>query len=265
LNVKIGDDDELGTFIFRTTGYNSIRSLAARLSYYQAVSGNLLSCLPLQLRIRGKSTTQSHRSAIYYVDVTVREGSSLEQSIIEAKALDEQRKSSGYDQEALDQASRLGFANAVFEFGEDEIPEVLEEFFPEGDEETASHQRNDAGTAASITRPSITSGNTKPSLKEKLERKVPVLLSLHEWLSKQVRTIAPNSGMAKALAHALKRWPSLVVYAQSGDIPIDNNPVENCIRPIALGKKNWLFAGSERAGCRAAAIQSLLATAKLNG
>jgi transposase len=52
---------------------------------------------------------------------------------------------------------------------------------------------------------------------------------------------------------------------QSGDIPMDNNPVENCIRPIALGKKNWLFAGSERAGCRAAAIQSLLATAKLNG
>ena len=94
---------------------------------------------------------------------------------------------------------------------------------------------------------------------------VPVLLSLHEWLKEQVRTIAPNSGMAKALAHALKRWPSLVVYAQSGDIPIDNNPVENGIRPIALGKKNWLFVGSERAGCRAAAIQSLLATAKLNG
>ena len=71
--------------------------------------------------------------------------------------------------------------------------------------------------------------------------------------------------MAKALSHTLKRWPSLVVYAQSGDIPMDNNPVENCIRPIALGKKNWLFAGSERAGQRAAAIQSLLATAKLNG
>lgn len=171
LNVKIGDDDELGTFIFRTTGYNSIRSLAARLSYYQAVSGNLLSCLPLQLRIRGKSTTQSHRSAIYYVDVTVREGTTLEQSIVEAKALDEQRKSSGYDQEALDQAARLGFANAMFEFGEDEIPDVLEEFFPEGDEEIASQQGNDTGTTASSTRPSITSGNTKTSLKEKLERK----------------------------------------------------------------------------------------------
>jgi hypothetical protein len=48
-------------------------------------------------------------------------------------------------------------------------------------------------------------------------------------------------------------------------LPIDNNPVENAIRPIALGKKNWLFTGSERAGKRAAAIQSLLATAKLNG
>jgi transposase len=94
---------------------------------------------------------------------------------------------------------------------------------------------------------------------------VPVLSSLLDWLVEQVRVIAPNSGMAKALSHAIKRWSSLVVYAQSGDIPIDNNPVENCIRPIALGKKNWLFAGSERAGCRAAAIQSLLATAKLNG
>lgn len=54
-------------------------------------------------------------------------------------------------------------------------------------------------------------------------------------------------------------------YAQTGDLPIDNNPVENAIRPIAIGKKNWLFAGSERAGKRAAAIQSLLATAKING
>lgn len=54
-------------------------------------------------------------------------------------------------------------------------------------------------------------------------------------------------------------------YAESGSLPIDNNPVENAILPIAIGKKNWLFAGSERAGRRAAAIQSLLATARLNG
>lgn len=63
----------------------------------------------------------------------------------------------------------------------------------------------------------------------------------------------------------LKRWPALQRYAESGTLPIDNNPVENAIRPIAIGKKNWLFAGSERAGRRAAAIQSLLITARLNG
>ena len=163
LNVKIGDDDELGTFIFRTTGFNSIRSLAARLSYYQAVSGNLLSCLPLQLRIRGKSTTQSHRSAIYYVDLTVREGSSLEQSIVEAKGLDEQRKQSGYNQDALDQAAKLGFSNATFEFSEDEIPEVLEEFY--ATEESRDIQPVQANAAS----PLIASGRS--SLKQKLEQK----------------------------------------------------------------------------------------------
>ena len=79
LNVQIGDEDDVGSFIFRTTGFNSIRCLTARLHYYQAVSGNLLACLPLELRLRGKSTTQSHRSAIYYADLTIREGMSLEE------------------------------------------------------------------------------------------------------------------------------------------------------------------------------------------
>jgi hypothetical protein len=162
LNVKIGDDDELGTFIFRTTGFNSIRSLAARLSYYQAVSGNLLSCLPLQLRIRGKSTTQSHRSAIYYVDLTVREGSTLEQSIVEARSTDDQRKQSGYDQDALDQAGRVGFGNAAFEFSEDEIPEVLEEFYSTDDS-------NDGQIDVVIR--TVTTGTDKPSLKDKLVQK----------------------------------------------------------------------------------------------
>jgi transposase len=77
--------------------------------------------------------------------------------------------------------------------------------------------------------------------------------------------VADGSGTAKALDHALKRWPALVRYIDSGTYPIDNNAVENTIRPIAIGKKNWLFTGSERAGRRAAAIQSLVATAKLNG
>jgi transposase len=78
-------------------------------------------------------------------------------------------------------------------------------------------------------------------------------------------TVANGSGTAKAIDSSLKRWSALSRYAQDGCLPIDNNPVENSIRPIAIGKKNWLFTGSERAGQRAAAIQSLLETAKLNG
>jgi len=94
---------------------------------------------------------------------------------------------------------------------------------------------------------------------------IPTLAAMHAWLLTTQRGVAAGSGTAKAIEHALKRWPALQRYASSGSLPIDNNPVENAIRPIAIGKKNWLFAGSERAGRRAAAIQSLFATAKLNG
>lgn len=94
---------------------------------------------------------------------------------------------------------------------------------------------------------------------------VPVLEALRTWLLDTQRTVAAGSSTGKAIEHALKRWPALRRYAESGHLPIDNNPVENAIRPIAIGKKNWLFAGSERAGRRAAAIQTLIATAKLNG
>ncbi|MFW2125251.1 hydrolase or metal-binding protein, partial [Acinetobacter ursingii] len=91
-----------GTFIFRTTGFNSIRTLAARLSYYHAASGGLLSCLPLQLTLRGKSTTQSYRQPVYYVDLTLREGVSLNEAIMQAKQMDEQSKQAGFYQEAVD-------------------------------------------------------------------------------------------------------------------------------------------------------------------
>jgi transposase len=93
----------------------------------------------------------------------------------------------------------------------------------------------------------------------------PRLDELRTWLTQTRISVADGGGTAKALDYSIKRWPALIRYAESGVLPIDNNPVENSIRPIAIGKKNWLFAGSERAGKRAAAIQSLLGTAKLNG
>jgi len=139
LNVQIDAADELGTFVFRTTGYNSIRTLTARLQYYQAASGGLLPSLPLELRLRGKSTAQSHRTPIYYVDLTIREGITLEGAIQQAQELHLRRQEAGFDQLALDSAAKAGLANGLFEESEEEFSEVKDEFFAaEGPPEAAS-------------------------------------------------------------------------------------------------------------------------------
>lgn len=138
LNVRIGDEDELGSFVFRTTGFNSIRTLAARLTYFSALSGGLLSCLPLELRLRGKSTTQSHRAPIYYVDLTVRSGMTVSEALAEARAEQSRRQAAGFNQAALDQVAALGLANGAFEELEEDGASVVEEFYPEGTVETAS-------------------------------------------------------------------------------------------------------------------------------
>ncbi|MFN4186553.1 MAG: hydrolase or metal-binding protein, partial [Acinetobacter johnsonii] len=128
LHVNLDESDEFGTFIFRTTGFNSIRTLAARLSYYHAASNGLLSCLPLQLILRGKSTTQSYRQPVYYVDLTLREGISLNEAIMQAKQIDEQSKQAGFYQEALDFTARKGFGNGRMGVDMEEGLEVIEEF-----------------------------------------------------------------------------------------------------------------------------------------
>ncbi|MGL3056159.1 recombination directionality factor [Acinetobacter nosocomialis] len=129
LYVNLDESDEFGTFIFRTTGFNSIRTLAARLSYYHAASGDLLSCLPLQLTLRGKSTTQSYRTPIYYVDLTLRDGINLQEAITSAKQINEQSKAAGFYQEALDHVARQGYGNASFEVGGEEGLDIVEEFY----------------------------------------------------------------------------------------------------------------------------------------
>jgi len=83
------------------------------------------------------------------------------------------------------------------------------------------------------------------------EKSLPHLHTFHEWLIKTRMTVANGGASAKAFDYTLRRWPALIRYAETGHLPIDKNPVENCIRPIALGRKIWLFTGSERAGRRA--------------
>lgn len=156
LYVVIGDQDELGTFVLRTTSYNSIRTLAARMRYFHAVSGGLLACLPLELRLRGKSTTQSFRTAIYYVDLVVGRGMSLEDAIKDAQRLDAQRREAGFDHDALDKAARLGFANGAFEESEEDLPAVVEEFFPEVPTEPLKETSVSSPRAPSAPSPSLT-------------------------------------------------------------------------------------------------------------
>lgn len=130
LNVVIGDDDPLGSFVFRTTGFNSIRTLAARLHYFQAISGNRLAWLPLELRLRGKSTRQSHGTPIFYVDLTVRGGMNMAEALQAANELEALRQAAGFDQAALDDAARRGFANGAFEDSEEDAGTIVEELYP---------------------------------------------------------------------------------------------------------------------------------------
>ena len=93
----------------------------------------------------------------------------------------------------------------------------------------------------------------------------PLVDALHQWLLLQRQRITDGTATAKALDYSLKRWVALTRFVQDGRLPIDNNWIENQIRPIAIGRGNWLFAGSLRAGQRAAAVMSLIQSAKLNG
>jgi transposase len=89
--------------------------------------------------------------------------------------------------------------------------------------------------------------------------------TLHPWLLAQRQRVPEGGATARAINYSLERWGPLTHYLGDGAVPIDNSWVENQIRPIALGRKNWLFAGSLRAGQRAAAVMSLMHSARLNG
>ncbi|MCB0773397.1 MAG: IS66 family transposase [Flavobacteriales bacterium] len=94
---------------------------------------------------------------------------------------------------------------------------------------------------------------------------VPILQELEHWIKEQINLVPPKGPMGKALAYSLSLWPRLCAYVQDGRYLIDNNRIENTIRPLAIGRKNYLFAGSDRAARHAALMYSLLGTCKLHG
>lgn len=94
---------------------------------------------------------------------------------------------------------------------------------------------------------------------------VPKLAELHHWMQRTLAATSAKSDLAKAILYSLKRLVALTRYADDGRIEMDNNAAEREIRAVALGRKNWLFAGSDAGGDRAAAMYSLIGSAKLNG
>ncbi|MFL5332473.1 MAG: transposase, partial [Geminicoccaceae bacterium] len=97
------------------------------------------------------------------------------------------------------------------------------------------------------------------------ERSKPVVDALHAWLTAQLGRVSGKPGLAEAIRYALRHWQGLVLFLEDGRLELDTNSIERAIRPIALGRKNSLFAGSDGGACHWAVVASLVATAKLNG
>jgi len=153
LNLFVeGQGDELGSFIFRTTGYNSVRTLAARLKYLEAVSGGLTRYLPLTLRLRAKSTTQSYRTPVYYVDLTLRDELTLTEAVGQARQEAMQDEEAGMTISEMEAVARALLRNGQFEEVDEEVPLLLEEFYPEAETTEAQSASPPMATEATPAR-----------------------------------------------------------------------------------------------------------------
>ncbi|EPJ6744219.1 IS66-like element ISEc8 family transposase, partial [Escherichia coli] len=101
-------------------------------------------------------------------------------------------------------------------------------------------------------------------LAERQRKTKPLLKSLESWLREKMKTLSRHSELAKAFAYALNQWSALTYYANDGWVEIDNNIAENALRAVSLGRKNFLFFGSDHGGERGALLYSLIGTCKLN-
>jgi transposase len=136
----------------------------------------------------------------------------------------------------------------------------------ENDFERASYALNEIQKLYTIERISKETGLNFDELKVVRNTKAaPILKGVWLWMQQQYVQVLPKSAVGKALAYSIERWQKLSLYITDGRLNIDNNPVENSIRPVALGRKNYLFAGSHDAARRSGMLYSLLGTCKMHG
>jgi hypothetical protein len=136
----------------------------------------------------------------------------------------------------------------------------------DNDEARATYALDQIGKLYTIERICREQGLNYADTKEvRRQKSIPILKSLGQWMMGQCLQVTPKSPIGKALAYSVERWGRLSIYTSDGFLAIDNNPVENSIRPVALGRKNYLFAGSHEAAQRSAMLYSLLGTCKMHG
>jgi len=107
--------------------------------------------------------------------------------------------------------------------------------------------------------------DTQTKYQQRQAEAKPIVEQLHAWLTEVQPKVPPQATLGKAITYLANQWPSLVVYLENGAYPIDNNTVENAIRPFAIGRKNWLFSQSVQGANASANLYSLIETAKANG
>ena len=163
------------------------------------------------------------------------------------------------------QGYKAGFANGITEVGC--WAHARRKFFDltvHGDSPIAEQALETIGLLYDIERENA----DKPPDERQRIREIksrPIVEKLREWLILQRSGLTDGTRTARAIDYSLKRWDALTRYLDDGEVPIDNNWIENQVRPWALGRKNWLFAGSLRSGQRAANVMSLIQSAKING
>jgi transposase len=136
----------------------------------------------------------------------------------------------------------------------------------DNDHERASYALNEIQKLYTIERICNDNGLNYEEVKVvRCTKSAPILKDLYQWMQQQYIQVLPKSLIGKALAYSLERWNKLSLYITDGRLNVDNNPVENSIRPVALGRKNYLFAGSHEAAKRSGMLYSLLGTCKMHG